>query len=228
MMIPRYYYDIDQNTTEWDALRRGRLTASDASVFITPAKLEPSTSKTCRSLIRGKAMEYLGGVSQSQPRIWQFEFGHQHQPAAIEAYSALTGNEVTPVGFVSLEDVWGCSPDGLIGNDGDLEVKCHQSLAAQADAILDGPPKEHYLQMQYRLWIMGRLWCDYVPYVPEHLCPPVELALHVRRVPRASDAVIKKIEAAAIEARKWLVSTIQELREKTKCPLSMITSAVNS
>ena len=106
------------------------------------------------------------------------EYGTRNEDGALIEYRIETGHEVQAVGFITREDWAGCSPDGLIGDLGGLEVKCpfgrRKDEVPQFKTIADQP---HYLdQVQFSLWITGRAWWDFFQWAPrgtalEHIEP---------------------------------------------------------
>lgn len=124
-------------------------------------------------------------------------FGAEQEPFARIAYEAVTGNVVLQVAFIRHPELAaGASPDGLIGLDGQIELKC-PNTATHIDALLKGMDPGHIPQIQGNLWMSGRAWADFVSYDPRM---PERMQLYIQRVPR-DDAYIKRLEA---EVRKFL------------------------
>src|SRR5690606_31337845 len=92
------------------------------------------------------------------------------------SYQLITDHEVEQVGFMRRGDV-GYSPDGIIGDDGLLEIKT-KAYPLHLDCLLkDEVPAEHMAQIQGGLWVSGRQWLDFVSYSPG-------LPIFIKRVPR--------------------------------------------
>jgi hypothetical protein len=101
------------------------------------------------------------------------------------------------------------SPDGLLGDDGLLEIKCPASQAKHLAALRDGSHANEYRwQIQGQLWVTGRQWCDAVSYDPRF---PSGLQLAITRVQR-DEKVIKELEAACIKAHAEVDAIVEELR----------------
>jgi len=115
-------HDVAQGTDEWHALRAGLPTASEFSKLVT-SKGEPSKSMTAY------AMELAGELYAGRPLdAWEgnkyTERGHEIEHEARLAY-AMRGEPVEEIGFVTDDEgLWGCSPDGLVGEYGMIEIKC--------------------------------------------------------------------------------------------------------
>ena len=154
-----------QQTEEWERWRN-RPTASEFGKFITPARGEyskQSTAYACKIVAKR-----LGVYTEPPPSFWM-EWGVEHEPNAKHAYQKETGAEVTDVGFVlpSHTDAFGGSPDGLVGDDGLIEIKCpapETLIAYHADGVL---PAQYKPQVQGLLLITGRSWCDFYAFHPE-------------------------------------------------------------
>jgi putative phage-type endonuclease len=102
------------------------------------------------------------------------EHGNETEPQARAFYEIETGNDVTEVGFISHPSIeWsGASPDGLIGDDGLIEIKCPQPAKHIKNLTGGTIDKAYMLQMQFQMECTGRTWCDFVsfnPSFPEHL-----------------------------------------------------------
>lgn len=96
------------------------------------------------------------------------DWGHQYEPLARLEYEIMTDNNVTETGFF-LHDSRkiGASPDGLVGDDGMIEIKCPYNSVNHVRTVVAGEmPKEHIAQVQGNLWINGRQWCDFISFDP--------------------------------------------------------------
>jgi hypothetical protein len=114
---------------------------------------------------------------------------------------------VNQVGFVELNEFVGCSPDGLIGDDGLIEIKC-PNTATHIEYIIDGElPKEYEKQVHSQLWITDRKWCDFVSYDPRLTDRPI----WIKRVERKSG-----IEFDIVEAVNNFIEEMQKLEQQIK------------
>jgi hypothetical protein len=158
--------DVEQGTDEWLELRRGILTASTIGQLITPS-LKPASNQAARSLTLTLVAERITGhidpvfVSDDMLR------GQMEEPLARDAYSEFRKANVEQIGFMT-EDRWGftigASPDGLVGNDGGIEVKSRRAKKHLQTILSDAVPPENMAQVQTCMLVSGREWWDYISY----------------------------------------------------------------
>ena len=165
-MTLRTFPDVEQGTDEWLELRRGILTASTIGQLITPS-LKPASNQTSRALTLTLAAERLSGHIDPAFVTDDMLRGQMEEPLARQLYSEFTGAEITELGFMT-EDDWGAligySPDGLVGDNGLIEIKSRRQHV-QLRTILEGRvPAANEAQIQCGLLVSGRSWCDYVSY----------------------------------------------------------------
>ena len=148
-------YNCEQGSFEWHALRSGRFTATDAKELHTNKKgletvaLEKATFR----------------ITQTPPEFFTtpaMERGKMLEPMARTAYEKATGQEVKQVGFCAYDEYVGCSPDGLVGDEGLIEIKCKNDTNHLFAVINNWIDPKHYAQMQFQMLVTGRKWCDYV------------------------------------------------------------------
>lgn len=152
-------HNCTQGTEEWLACRLGKLTASVAKTIST-------AGKGLETLCLEKATEILTGKPNESYKNEAMENGNLLESEARAIYELETGANVAQVGFVEESEFIGVSPDGLVGDDGLIEIKCPTNKT-YTQYLLDGKIKpEYYSQMQMQLFITERLWCDYVVYNP--------------------------------------------------------------
>lgn len=163
-------HDVDQRSPEWEQIRCGTPTASAFSRLITatgePSKSAPGYAVTLAcELFAGKPVDAWEG------NAWT-ERGREMEEAAIALYEFARDASVVPVGFVTTDDgATGASPDGFVGEDGLVEVKCLKA-ENHVKAILyhrkhGKCPPDYVQQAQGQMMITGRAWCDVVFYHPE-------------------------------------------------------------
>tara|TARA_R110000751_G_scaffold21418_3_gene61483 strand:+ start:789 stop:1385 length:597 start_codon:yes stop_codon:yes gene_type:complete len=155
----------EQGSPKWLASRLGRPSASNFSKLITGAG-KPSGS--AESYINEMIAERLTGKSKPFYTNDHMERGNFLEPEAREAYEFITDFEVVETGFI-LDDSgeFGCSPDGLVCNDGGLEIKC-PSDSVHVSYLRSGKvPSKYYQQVQGCMMITGRDWWDFMSYHPE-------------------------------------------------------------
>ena len=155
--------DVEQRSPEWLALRRGVITASAADRLLTPAKLDELAIE-----LAGERMEH---ALPEQPVTFAMQQGLDREPAAKLRYAFETGRHVIDVGFCWMDghegDI-GCSPDGIVGDDGMAEVKAPQQKQHTRNLLADTCPPLYLPQCQFQLMVSGRQWCDLVSYRPEN------------------------------------------------------------
>lgn len=152
----------EQNSEEWYKSRLGFITASGFSKVLAKGQ-----GKTRASYMREVAAEILTGESQEGFSNAYTEHGSNTEPEALARYEFDKSVTSEKVGFIHLENInIGCSPDGLIGNDGLVEFKCPKTTT-QIETFLSGKmPTTHKAQVQGQLWITEREWCDFVSFDP--------------------------------------------------------------
>ena len=154
-----------QQTEEWDRWR-ARPTASEFGSFITPVKGDYSkqaTAYACKIIAKR-----LGVYTEPPPSYWM-EYGLEMEPNAKLAYELLTKHTIQDVGFVLPDhtDAYGGSPDGLIGDEGIIEVKCPKPETLIEYHAAQRLPVQYQPQVQGLLLITGRRYCDFMAFHPE-------------------------------------------------------------
>lgn len=158
-------YDVEQGTDEWLQMRLGKLTASKFADVLSKGR-GSAPSKTRESYMHQLAAEILTGEPQDSFSNKAMEWGNECEPAARAAYELKHDIDVEQCAFIELDKWVGVSPDGLVGDNGLLEIKC-PNTTTQIKRFLSGDfPKEHMAQVQGQLWVSGREWCDFVSYDP--------------------------------------------------------------
>lgn len=160
-------FNFEQYSEQWWEIRRGVPTASRFHKIITPktGKLSASADELICELVAERVQP--GPVEPDRPINRAMEHGIQTEDEARGWYEFDRDAKVQQVGFC-LSDCgrFGCSPDGLIGDDGGLELKCPE-LRTQVRYLLDGGlPDEYKAQVHGSLIVTGRQWWDFVSYAP--------------------------------------------------------------
>ena len=204
----------EQRSKQWYDLRCGKLTASSFHVLM-------HSSCTAHQYIMEKALERLTGKCVPN-RFWteDLQRGIDLEPIACREYELVTGNKVVHVGFVQHNEYVGSSPDGLVGTDGMIEIKCPNEQNFWKQYLHPKVCPQHYTQIQFNLWVCNRQWCDYVVY--STMERPI-----IQRVVR-DEEYIKAIEDRAAEVNrmidmygKKLYYTVQQKTLKFKKPTVM-------
>lgn len=163
--MKKYHYDIEQGTDEWHELRRGVLTSTAIKTLITTTGKLANNDKT-RAHVYEVAAQRINGRTEESYSSFDMMRGHVEEILARDLYSKHYA-PVTECGFVTedkLGFIVGYSPDGLVGEDGLIEIKSAKAKI-QVQRIVDGAiPSEHYAQVQTGLWVTGRKWCDFISY----------------------------------------------------------------
>lgn len=163
------YYDIKQGTHEWGMIRLGKATASDFDKIITPktGKLSAQAGGYIRDLIaeriRGCVPEDIGTFTSRS-----MQHGIDTEPIARSTYQAIYDVDVAQVGFIDADDpFFGCSPDGLVGDPGGLELKCptlekHLAYMLEPESLV----MDYRHQVHGCLWVTQREWWDIASFAP--------------------------------------------------------------
>lgn len=158
---------LEQGTDDWLAARCGLVTASTIGKLITPSTLKPASNDTARSLIETLVIESITGrVEYVHPNAAMAR-GTRDEPWARHEYEKHTGQDVQEVGFIRYDGpdyTLGYSPDGLVGDDGLIEIKSRSPRIQMQTIIADKVPVANMAQIQTGLLVTGRKWLDYISY----------------------------------------------------------------
>ena len=201
---------IAQRSPEWFAARLGKVTASRVADLMAKTKTGYSSSRA--NYMAQLVCERLTGQQQESFTNASMQWGTDTEPQARAAYEFLTDAAVEETGFVMHPTIpdFGASPDGIIGADGMLEIKC-PNTATHLDTLLsETVPGKYVTQMQVQMACAGRAWCDFVSFDPRL---PAELQMWVRRVPR-DDEAIAEIEAETVKFLGELAEKVTALKSK--------------
>jgi len=174
---------MEQGTDEWFAIRIGKVTASRVADVIAKTKSGYSASRD--NYMAQLVCERLTGQKGESFTNAAMQHGTETEPLARLAYEVSQNVLVDQVGFVPHPTIKmaGASPDGLVGDDGLLEIKCPNTATHIETLLSESVPTKYYTQMQFQMACTGRQWCDFVSF-DNRL--PTELQLFVKRVPRDS------------------------------------------
>lgn len=181
---------MQQGSQEWLDIRLGKLTASRIAMLY-------SGVKTYRRLKRSIVIERITGEREPFVTNEAIEWGVSTEPLARAAYEMAKNVEVDLVGFVPHEyvDGFGCSPDGYVGTDGLIEIKCPNTNTHLTYIQEDKPPKKYIPQMQAQMAVTGRAWCDFVSYDPR---VEQDLQLFIKRVERDDQYIADMVHKATV------------------------------
>lgn len=196
---------IEQGTEAWHQLRLGKVTASRVADILAQTRTGPSASR--QNYLIELALQRSTGTIEPSYTNAAMEWGTQTEPQARVAYEVETGNFVDQVAFIDHPTIanFGCSPDGLIGDDGLIEIKCPNSATHWEYFKAKKPPQKYVTQIQTQLCVTGRKWCDFVSFDP--------------RMPSRSQLLIVRVDRDE--------AFIAEIEEKVKQFLSEVEVEVN-
>ena len=178
----------DQGTPEWFAARLGLATGSKFSDVLAGGK-----GLTRKAYAVQLALEIVTGKQAETFTNQAMQDGTEREPIARALYEAHTGNFVDEVGFFRHDSIeCGVSPDGLIDEDGGLEIKCPKASTHAGYLAIPAEPSTYTAQIQGCMWVTGRSWWDFVSYHPDF---PENAQLIVRRIKRDSDYIVKLEQA---------------------------------
>lgn len=201
---------MEQRTDDWFAARLGKVTGSRVSDVIAKTKTGYSTSRA--NYLAQLAIERMTGQQTESYSNAAMEWGTTQEPFARNAYETLTGNLVEEVGFVIHPeiDMSGASPDGLVGGNGLIEIKCPNSATHIEYIRNEKAPAKYLPQMAFQMACTGREWCDFMSYDPRM---PDGLQIFLVRYHR-DDEYIKEIESEIVKFLGEVDTTVAELLAK--------------
>lgn len=183
---------FEQGTPEWKEARAGKVTASRAKDARDRLKSGAPSSKLLGYACQVALERLSGKPSDLSFESWQMREGSAQEPIARAIYERRTGNLVDSVGaFCTDDDLFLYSPDGVIDDDGLLEVKSIFSPERVMQIVADGDVSDFIDQCMFGLWLTGRHWIDLVIWVPSlnHMT--------IKRITR-DEAAIEALEADLI------------------------------
>jgi putative phage-type endonuclease len=199
--------EIVQRSDEWYKIRLGKVTASRIADVMAKTKSGYSASR--KNYMSQLVCEILTGTKEEGFTSAAMQHGIDTEGLARQAYEIETFQAVVECGFYIAPDIEqsGASPDGLVGDDGLIEIKC-PNTATHIDTLLTGSIDSKYIyQMQWQMYCTGRKWCDFVSYdsrMPEHL------KLFIKRVER-DEKQLSEIKAEVEKFLSELNETVQKL-----------------
>lgn len=178
--------EIVQGSPEWFAVRLGKVTASRVADVVAKTKTGWGASRA--NYKAELVAERLTGTTADSYTNGAMQWGIDHEPDARAAYEFRTDAEVETIGFVSHPSIAmsGASPDGLVGDDGLLEIKC-PNTATHIDTLRTRMvPGKYITQIQWQLACTGRAWCDFVSFDPRM---PEDMSVLILRVERDAEQI---------------------------------------
>ena len=200
---------MDQRTEEWFNARLGKVTASKVTDVIARTKNGYAASRA--NYMAQLIVERLTNKKQESYSNSAMDWGTEQEPYARSEYEAMLMLFVEEVGFVEhpFIPMAGASPDGLVSDDGLVEIKCPNTATHIETILTKKVDQKHINQMQWQMASTNRLWCDFVSYDPRL---PKTLQMFVMRVVR-DDKFILSLEA---EVNKFLTEVEEKLNQLLK------------
>ena len=200
---------IEQRSDAWFEARIGKVTASRVADVL--AKTKTGYSATRDNYMAQLVCERLTGQKGESFNNAAMQWGTETEPLARISYEVAHNVLVDEVGFVPhpMIEMAGASPDGLVGDDGLLEIKCPNTATHIETLLSQTVPGKYNTQMQFQMACTGRSWCDFVSF-DNRL--PAELQLFVKRVPR-DNMYIRLMEEEIIKFLNELDIKIAQLME---------------
>jgi predicted phage-related endonuclease len=202
-------------TPEHRQARVGRVTASRVHDIIATVK-SGGYGAGRKNYLAELVAERLTGTEAPSFQSAAMLHGIECEAEARDVYAFERNVDIVETGFVPhpfIVDA-GCSPDGLVGGDGLIEIKC-PNTATHIDTLLGGKvPIDYATQMQFQMACTGRRWCDWISYDPRM---PEHMRMVIRRVMR-DDAIIEAMDAAVVDFLLELNKTVDMLQKRYPAP----------
>lgn len=199
---------MEQRTEEWFQARLGKVTASKLGDVLAQTKTgESAYRRNYRmQLVTERLTNKVTNIFVNQA----MQHGIDYEDEARNGYIFKYG-DVEEVGFIDHPEInmSGASPDGLVGDDGMIEIKCKQPQNHAETLLTHDIPINHQYQMSWQMACSGRKWVDYVCYCPSF---PKELSLFVKRFER-NEEQIKLLEESVTKFLTEVDDTVKFIKE---------------
>lgn len=203
---------VDKNEAareEWLRKRAGRITCSRFGDLIGEGKAKDAVfTETGYKYLRQLVAEKLGSWYSFSASSTQW--GNDNEPHAIDEYRKLTGYEVdsSPFQYFPYNEWIGGTPDGIVGEDGCIEVKCPYDPSVHVNTLLTSKvPKDYDWQTVGHLLVTGRKWCDFISYDPRMQEPQNLVIIRVER-DEARIEFLKARLTLAVQTLEKMVSDV--------------------
>lgn len=163
-MTVKIHEQLEQGSDEWFEVRRGKLTASHANTI-------KANGKGLDTYCMDKAVEVFSEEREEHISNVHTRRGNELEPVAKAHYEVRKGVEVKEIGFAEYNDYVGVSPDGLVGDDGLIEIKCPAGKGFMYALLGSKIDSKYYDQMQMQMLVLDREWCDFVQFNPNFPTP---------------------------------------------------------
>ena len=189
-------YNFEQRTDEWYNIRKGKMTASNAETII-------ANGKGLETYIYNLMAEYYSSAEKENYINADMQRGIDLEPEAKIEFQFYTGLDIKEVGCVELNEYILASPDGLIGDDGLIEIKCPNDSIYSKLLLSNNIKPEYIAQMQMQMYITERQYCYFVSYNPNF-----EKSLYIKKINR-DEEMIEKLKKG-LERSTQLIKEIKE------------------
>jgi len=201
---------MEQKTSEWFAARNGKVTASRVADVVAKTKSGYSTSRD--NYMAQLVCERMTGTQAESFNSSAMQWGTDTEPFARAAYETAMDVLVSETGFIIHPTIAeaGASPDGLVGDDGLIEIKCPNTATHIETLLSERVPAKYITQMMWQMTCTGRKWCDFVSFDPRM---PEGLQIFIKRV-EFHDSIVKGLESEVKEFLTELETKIVKLNER--------------
>ena len=189
-------HNFEQRTDEWYAIRKGKMTASNAETII-------ANGKGLETYIYNLMAEYYSSAEKENYINADMQRGIDLEPEAKIEFQFYTGLDIKEVGCVELNEYILASPDGLIGDDGLIEIKCPNDSIYFILLLSNNIKPEYIAQMQMQMYVTNRQYCYFVSYNPNF-----EKSLYIKKINR-DEEMIDKLKKG-LERGTQLIKEIKE------------------
>ena len=189
-------YNFEQRTEDWYNIRKGKMTASNAETII-------ANGKGLETYIYNLMAEYYSSAEKENYINADMQRGIDLEPEAKIEFQFYTGLDIKEVGCVELNEYILASPDGLIGDDGLIEIKCPNDSIYFKLLLSNNIKPEYIAQMQMQMYVTDRQYCYFVSYNPNF-----EKSLYITKINR-DEEMIDKLKKG-LERGTQLIKEIKE------------------
>ena len=189
-------YNFEQRTEDWYNIRKSKMTASNAETII-------ANGKGLETYIYNLMAEYYSSAEKENYINADMQRGIDLEPEAKIEFQFYTGLDIKEVGCVELNEYILASPDGLIGDDGLIEIKCPNDSIYFKLLLSNNIKPEYIAQMQMQMYVTDRQYCYFVSYNPNF-----EKSLYIKKINR-DEEMIDKLKKG-LERGTQLIKEIKE------------------
>ena len=192
----KYYYEVEQRSDEWFQAKKGKMSASNADIIL-------ANGKGLETYIYSLMAEYFSNAEKEHYTNADIERGILLEPEAKIEFQFYTGLDIKEVGYVEFNEYILVSPDGLIGDDGLIEIKCPNDSIYFKLLLSNNIKPEYIAQMQMQMYVTDRQYCYFVSYNPNF-----EKSLYIKKINR-DEEMIEKLKKG-LERGTELIKEIKE------------------